>query len=202
MEPPPRPHRGEMTHTQQLLSSAPTPHRPEAPPKFPSCLPAYLTQDGPSSYLEARGRHAFIFKLEMASTIYCRHLSAILHRARGTAINAAGVVCLAILHFMTTSVAIAQFHILTKTRTTETQWEDKNKTTHQKTFKLSSDHCIRTRIFEPTQQNQATQPSISLVTHPLLQREQRRSEIPLNRLEVGNKKPPWHPVAPLWDATG
>lgn len=37
---------------------------------------------------------------------------------------------------------------------------------------------------------------------PPLQREQRRNKIPLNRLEVGNKRSPWHPIALLWDTAG
>lgn len=63
-----------------------------------------------------------------------------------------------------------------------------HQTTHQKTFKLSSDRCIRTRIFEPTQHNQATQPSTSLVANALLQREQ-GSQSPLNswRQEISHQ---------------
>lgn len=47
-------------------------------------------------------------------------------------------------------------------RTTESQWEGLNKKEKQKkTSKLSSDPCIRARIFEPTQHNQAAKPSIT-----------------------------------------
>lgn len=205
MEAPLRPRCGEVTRTQPPCSSAPTPHWPGAPPQCPSCLPQYLTQDGPSSYLEAWGSHALGFQAGDGQRYLLQ--APVSRTAQGEGHHCESCWGCAFRHFTLRdnlrSNSSVSYSYKTKDNWNPVRLKNQKKPKHQKTFKTLKWPLHRDKDLwaYPAQPSNPTK-HISSHTLPLLQREQRRSKIPLNSLEVGNKKSPWHPIAPLWDARG
>lgn len=171
---------GEVTHTQLLHSSPPTPHWPGAPPKFLSCLHEYFTQEGPR---EVRGRHTLTFQdgqhyllqapvsRAMQRQGHCRWCCWLVHLAISWVNNPSS-------------------------NNPVSYWVRRFPKPTTKTL-------LNSVVMITSGQGSLSLPSTTRLPNQgyyWLRRDQ-RSEMALNRLEVGNKSP-WHPIPTLCDATG